>query len=121
MLTQCLTQPSAGALHFGIDSSSVITSQCVRLLVVGHSRESERSAAHLTGTLHCCVGNDTISHVCLVLLLLLLLLLLQFTDEHGEVCPANWTPGAATMKADPKESLVRPLGFWCGYKLNILV
>lgn len=30
----------------------------------------------------------------------------QFTDEHGEVCPANWTPGAATMKADPKESLV---------------
>jgi alkyl hydroperoxide reductase subunit AhpC len=56
-----------------------------------------------------------------VLLLLLLLLLLQFTDEHGEVCPANWTPGAATMKADPKESLVRPLGFWCGYKLNILV
>jgi alkyl hydroperoxide reductase subunit AhpC len=34
------------------------------------------------------------------------LLLLQFTDEHGEVCPANWTPGAATMKADPKESLV---------------
>lgn len=29
----------------------------------------------------------------------------QFTDEHGEVCPANWTPGAATMKADPKESL----------------
>jgi len=29
----------------------------------------------------------------------------QFTDEHGEVCPANWTPGSATMKADPKESL----------------
>eukprot|EP00775_Hariotina_reticulata_P012824 gene12824-12951_t len=29
----------------------------------------------------------------------------QFTDEHGEVCPANWTPGAATMKADPTASL----------------
>ena len=29
----------------------------------------------------------------------------QFTDEHGEVCPANWTPGADTMKADPKGSL----------------
>ncbi|WIA10975.1 hypothetical protein OEZ86_000941 [Tetradesmus obliquus] len=29
----------------------------------------------------------------------------QFTDEHGEVCPAGWTPGAATMKADPKGSL----------------
>ncbi|KAI5116608.1 hypothetical protein M0805_004827 [Coniferiporia weirii] len=29
----------------------------------------------------------------------------QFTDEHGEVCPANWTEGAATMKADPKGSL----------------
>nr|AGN69933.1 peroxiredoxin 1 [Dunaliella salina] len=25
----------------------------------------------------------------------------QFTDEHGEVCPANWTPGAKTMKGDP--------------------
>ncbi|RPD56872.1 2-cysteine peroxiredoxin [Lentinus tigrinus ALCF2SS1-7] len=29
----------------------------------------------------------------------------QFTDEHGEVCPANWTEGAKTMKADPKGSL----------------
>jgi peroxiredoxin (alkyl hydroperoxide reductase subunit C) len=29
----------------------------------------------------------------------------QFTDEHGEVCPANWTPGAATMKADPVKSM----------------
>lgn len=28
----------------------------------------------------------------------------QFTDQHGEVCPANWTPGAPTMKADPKGS-----------------
>ncbi|RYG55394.1 redoxin domain-containing protein [archaeon] len=26
---------------------------------------------------------------------------LQFADEHGDVCPAGWTPGAATMKADP--------------------
>lgn len=25
----------------------------------------------------------------------------QFVEEHGEVCPANWTPGAKTMKADP--------------------
>uniref|UniRef100_A0A7S0YR55 Peroxiredoxin n=1 Tax=Polytomella parva TaxID=51329 RepID=A0A7S0YR55_9CHLO len=28
----------------------------------------------------------------------------KFTDEHGEVCPANWTPGAKTMKADPVKS-----------------
>nr|AEG19533.1 peroxiredoxin [Glaciozyma antarctica] len=30
----------------------------------------------------------------------------QFTDEHGEVCPANWDPEdaskSATIKADPK-------------------
>ena len=25
----------------------------------------------------------------------------QFTDEHGEVCPANWRPGNKTMVADP--------------------
>lgn len=25
----------------------------------------------------------------------------QFVEEHGEVCPANWKPGADTMKADP--------------------
>jgi len=24
----------------------------------------------------------------------------QFTDVHGEVCPANWKPGKKTMKAD---------------------
>merc|ERR1712109_67614 len=24
----------------------------------------------------------------------------QFTDEHGEVCPANWRPGKKTMKAN---------------------
>nr|AAR89825.1 peroxiredoxin [Taiwanofungus camphoratus] len=29
----------------------------------------------------------------------------QFTDEHGEVCPANWTEGGKTIKADPKGSL----------------
>jgi alkyl hydroperoxide reductase subunit AhpC len=29
----------------------------------------------------------------------------QHVDKHGEVCPAGWTPGAATMKADPTGSL----------------
>ncbi|KAL9708988.1 cTPxI [Leucoagaricus gongylophorus] len=29
----------------------------------------------------------------------------QFTDEHGEVCPANWTNGSKTIKPDPTESL----------------
>lgn len=29
---------------------------------------------------------------------------LQYVEEHGEVCPAGWTPGAKTMKADPKGS-----------------
>ncbi|GMF43426.1 unnamed protein product [Phytophthora lilii] len=29
----------------------------------------------------------------------------QFTDEHGEVCPANWKKGAKTMTATPKDSL----------------
>ncbi len=24
----------------------------------------------------------------------------QFTDEHGEVCPANWEPGKDTIKPD---------------------
>jgi peroxiredoxin (alkyl hydroperoxide reductase subunit C) len=28
----------------------------------------------------------------------------QFTEKHGEVCPANWTEGKPTMKADPKGS-----------------
>jgi peroxiredoxin (alkyl hydroperoxide reductase subunit C) len=28
----------------------------------------------------------------------------QFTDEHGEVCPANWRPGQKTMHADPVKS-----------------
>jgi alkyl hydroperoxide reductase subunit AhpC len=30
---------------------------------------------------------------------------LQFADKHGEVCPAGWTPGAATIKADPVKSM----------------
>lgn len=25
----------------------------------------------------------------------------QFVDEHGEVCPAGWTPGSASIKPDP--------------------
>jgi alkyl hydroperoxide reductase subunit AhpC len=28
----------------------------------------------------------------------------QFVELHGEVCPANWQPGDATMKADPTGS-----------------
>lgn len=28
----------------------------------------------------------------------------QFADEHGEVCPANWTPGEKTMVPDPVKS-----------------
>lgn len=28
----------------------------------------------------------------------------QFTDKHGEVCPANWKPGGKTMKPDPVKS-----------------
>jgi alkyl hydroperoxide reductase subunit AhpC len=28
----------------------------------------------------------------------------QYVEKHGEVCPAGWKPGAATMKADPKGS-----------------
>ena len=29
----------------------------------------------------------------------------QYSDAHpGEVCPINWTPGASSMKADPKDS-----------------
>jgi len=28
----------------------------------------------------------------------------QFADKHGEVCPANWTPGKPTMKDDPVKS-----------------
>ena len=28
----------------------------------------------------------------------------QHVEKHGEVCPANWSPGKATMKADPVKS-----------------
>ncbi|CAG0892193.1 unnamed protein product [Cyprideis torosa] len=28
----------------------------------------------------------------------------QFTDQHGEVCPANWRPDSPTIKPDPKGS-----------------
>ncbi|XP_041475009.1 peroxiredoxin-1-like [Lytechinus variegatus] len=28
----------------------------------------------------------------------------QFTDKHGEVCPAGWKPGDDTIKPDVKES-----------------
>ncbi|MBN3279202.1 PRDX1 protein, partial [Polyodon spathula] len=28
----------------------------------------------------------------------------QFTDKHGEVCPAGWKPGSDTIKPDVKES-----------------
>jgi alkyl hydroperoxide reductase subunit AhpC len=31
----------------------------------------------------------------------------QFVEKHGEVCPAGWKPGSATMKADPSGSKVR--------------
>jgi len=29
----------------------------------------------------------------------------QFSDQHGEVCPAEWKPEAPTIKPSPKESL----------------
>ena len=28
----------------------------------------------------------------------------QFTDKHGEVCPAGWKPGKATTVPNPKDS-----------------
>jgi peroxiredoxin 1 len=28
----------------------------------------------------------------------------QYTDTHGEVCPANWRPGSKTMVADTTKS-----------------
>jgi peroxiredoxin (alkyl hydroperoxide reductase subunit C) len=28
----------------------------------------------------------------------------QFVRDHGEVCPANWHPGADTMKPDPQKA-----------------
>ena len=29
---------------------------------------------------------------------------LQYVDEHGERCPANWTPGADTIAPDIHKS-----------------
>ncbi|PPR00218.1 hypothetical protein CVT24_004957 [Panaeolus cyanescens] len=29
----------------------------------------------------------------------------QFTDQYGEVCPANWTEGSKTIKTDPVSKL----------------
>ncbi|KAH9954988.1 thioredoxin-like protein [Lactifluus volemus] len=29
----------------------------------------------------------------------------QFTDKHGEVCPANWKEGGKTIRADPTSKL----------------
>ena len=29
----------------------------------------------------------------------------QFTDENGEVCPANWKPGSKTIIPDPEKKL----------------
>jgi len=29
----------------------------------------------------------------------------QYTDKHGEVCPANWKPGAETIIPDPEDKL----------------
>ncbi|KAF5843141.1 thioredoxin-like protein [Dunaliella salina] len=34
-----------------------------------------------------------------------LLQAIQYVEKHGEVCPANWKPGAPTMVADPDKSL----------------
>ncbi len=28
----------------------------------------------------------------------------QFVEKHGEVCPANWKPGADTIKPSPQQS-----------------
>ena len=35
---------------------------------------------------------------------------LQFVEQHGEVCPANWNPGADTMKPAPVGSHEAPRG-----------
>lgn len=29
----------------------------------------------------------------------------QYTDQHGEVCPANWKPGAKTIIPNPEAKL----------------
>ena len=39
------------------------------------------------------------------MLFALLTYLIIFQDQYGEVCPANWTEGSATIKADPNAKL----------------
>ena len=39
-----------------------------------------------------------------------LLQALQYADEHGEVCPAKWTPGKKTMVPDHKSEKLSK--FW---------
>lgn len=34
----------------------------------------------------------------------------QYTDSHGEVCPAGWRPGADTVCFDLFFAI---MGFWC--------
>ena len=34
----------------------------------------------------------------------------QFTDKHGEVCPAKWKPGKKTMVTDPNDPKLK--AFW---------
>ena len=34
----------------------------------------------------------------------------QYADEFGEVCPAQWQPGDATMVADPTSN--KTLDYW---------
>lgn len=29
----------------------------------------------------------------------------QYTDQHGEVCPAGWKPGGETIIPNPEEKL----------------
>ena len=29
----------------------------------------------------------------------------QYADKHGEVCPANWKPGDATIKPSQSEKM----------------
>eukprot|EP00826_Nyctotherus_ovalis_P000568 TRINITY_DN0_c76_g1_i9.p1 TRINITY_DN0_c76_g1~~TRINITY_DN0_c76_g1_i9.p1 ORF type:complete len:163 (+),score=55.05 TRINITY_DN0_c76_g1_i9:144-632(+) len=36
----------------------------------------------------------------------------QYTDEHGEVCPANWAKGEKTLVPDPQEG--KNKDFWEG-------
>ena len=33
----------------------------------------------------------------------------QYSDKHGEVCPASWTPGKATMSPGDADKMAK---FW---------